>query len=315
MDYDDGEKETGKHAALLRPLKADTDGLEVGAKVEGNYRGSGHWYPGTIVAVGPDGTTFDVDYDDGEKETGKHAALLRPLKADTDGLEVGAKVEGNYRGSGHWYPGTIVAVGPDGTTFDVDYDDGEKETGKHAALLRPLKADTDGLEVGAKVEGNYRGSGHWYPGTIVAVGPDGTTFDVDYDDGEKETGKHAALLRPLKADTDGLEVGAKVEGNYRGSGHWYPGTIVAVGPDGTTFDVDYDDGEKETGKHAALLRPLKADTDGLEVGAKVEGNYRGSGHWYPGTIVAVGPDGTTFDVDYDDGEKETGKHAALLRLI
>ena len=51
----------------------------------------------------------------------------------------------------------------------------------------------------------------------------------------------------------------------------------------------------------------------LEEGAKVEGNYRGRGKWYAGKISRDRLDGT-FDVDYDDGEKETRVDKDLIRL-
>ena len=41
----------------------------------------------------------------------------------------------------------------------------------------------------------------------------------------------------------------------------------------------------------------------MEEGAKVEANYRGSGHYYPGKIKRVRLDGD-FDIAYDDGEFE-----------
>ena len=49
--------------------------------------------------------------------------------------------------------------------------------------------------------------------------------------------------------------GDKVEANYRGKGVYYPGKISRNHQDGTV-DVDYDDGEKETGVKANLVRPL-----------------------------------------------------------
>jgi hypothetical protein len=59
------------------------------------------------------------------------------------------------------------------------------------------------------------------------------------------------------------------------------------------------------------------DGDGggrLEVGAKVEANYRGKGRYYAGTIAKENRDGT-FDVDYNDGELERGMEAKDIRLI
>ncbi|KAJ1383804.1 hypothetical protein B484DRAFT_460160, partial [Ochromonadaceae sp. CCMP2298] len=73
----------------------------------------------------------------------------------------------------------------------------------------------------------------------------------------------------------------------------------------------YDDGEKETGKEASMVRLLGGATVALspsrggrlEEGAEIEGNYRGRGKLYAGKISRDNRDGT-FDVDYHDGEKE-----------
>eukprot|EP01038_Epipyxis_sp_PR26KG_P003413 gene3413-4865_t len=121
-----------------------------------------------------------------------------------------------------------------------------------------------------------------------------------------------------------LEEGAKVEGNYRGKGRWYPGRISKVNRDGS-FNVDYDDGEKEQFLAEDMIRLVGGGSTGgigrspvraarLEEGAKVEGNYRGKGRWYPGVISKANRDGT-FNLDYDDGEKEQYLAEDMIRLV
>src|SRR4029078_3640058 len=158
------------------------------------------------------------------------------------------------------------------------------------------------LEEGAKVEGNYRGRGKWYPGKIKRDRGDGT-FDVDYDDGEQETRVAESMIRlvdrggsPGRRPAARLGGGAKVEGNYRGRGKWYPGKIKRDRGDGT-FDVDYDDGEQETRVEQSNIRLIggtgrggrsaSPPADRIEEGSKVEGNYRGKGKWYPGRVKSV----------------------------
>ena len=51
----------------------------------------------------------------------------------------------------------------------------------------------------------------------------------------------------------------------------------------------------------------------LEVGTRVEANYRGRGKYYAGKISRVRLNGT-FDVDYDDNEKEMGLARDLIRV-
>ena len=103
-----------------------------------------------------------------------------------------------------------------------------------------------------------------------------------------------------------------MEANYRGRGKWYKGKISRDRGD-DTFDVDYDDGEKETRLTKDLIRLLDSDRPSspsrsvarLEEGAKVEANYRGRGKWFKGKLSRKRLNGT-WDVDYDDGEKEMG---------
>src|SRR3546814_12970843 len=56
-------------------------------------------------------------------------------------------------------------------------------------------------------------------------------------------------------------------------------------------------------------------SDGLlREGTKVEARYRGRGRYYPGVIARTRADGT-YDIDYDDGEKETGVRGELVRVV
>ena len=98
--------------------------------------------------------------------------------------------------------------------------------------------------------------------------------------------------------------GSKVEANFRGKGKYYPGRIKRDRGDGT-FDIDYDDGEKETRVPKDMV---------FFDGAVVEGNYKGLGKWNPGKIRRLRADGT-FDIDYDDGEVEMRVSGDMIRLL
>ena len=50
----------------------------------------------------------------------------------------------------------------------------------------------------------------------------------------------------------------------------------------------------------------------LEVGFKVECRFEGGAEFYPGTIAAVNREDGTFNVDYDDGDKEEGVGASMI---
>ena len=50
----------------------------------------------------------------------------------------------------------------------------------------------------------------------------------------------------------------------------------------------------------------------LEVGARIEAKYKGKRKYYAGKVAARGDDGT-YDIAYDDGEKESGVARELIR--
>ena len=139
----------------------------------------------------------------------------------------------------------------------------------------------------------------------------------------------AAAAAPSSSSSSSIvfREGQRVEGNYRGHCHWYPGTISRVYGDGS-YDIDYDDGESERAVQAALIRPdgvaqlrrsvtadADADTALVAEGSRVEVNLHGRGHWYGGMVVAVHEGRSAFDVDFDDGEKQERVPAELLRVV
>jgi hypothetical protein len=78
-----------------------------------------------------------------------------------------------------------------------------------------------------------------------------------------------------------------------------------------TYDLDYDDGEKEFGIDRALIRlqtgkglgqPLTVEgavTVVYKEGDRVEGDFKDKGVWYPGVISCNRDDGT-YNIEYDD---------------
>jgi hypothetical protein len=69
-----------------------------------------------------------------------------------------------------------------------------------------------------------------------------------------------------------LEVGTRVEGNYRSHGRWFPGHINRRRGD-DSFDITYDDGEDENRVSRCNVRLLRDDNeDNSENNSKEEGN-------------------------------------------
>ena len=158
--------------------------LIVGDKVEADYRGNGKYYPGKIGRVNNDGT-YDVDYDDGEKESKVEQKLIRLVAKNTI-------VPVAYT--------TLVQAASAGTsTLNV-----ASQTGVEVGMVVEIIANNvvaSSFAVGDKVEANYHGNGRHYPGKISRVNHD-NTYDVDYDDGEKETNVGVNLVRSLAPVSD-----------------------------------------------------------------------------------------------------------------
>merc|ERR1719506_3089925 len=176
------------------------------------------------------------------------------------------------------------------------------------------------LREGDKIEARYRGKSRYYPGRISRDRGDGS-YDIDYDDGEKETRVSEELIRSLESGGGGrdsspsrrtrLEEGMKVKANYKGKGKMFGGTIKRDNRDGT-YDISYDDGDREMGVREADIRAEESDDDRdrsrsraprPEEGMKVKANYRGKGKMFGGTIKRDNRDGT-YDISYDDGDRE-----------
>mmetsp|Transcript_5752 Transcript_5752/g.7992 ORF Transcript_5752/g.7992 Transcript_5752/m.7992 type:complete len:270 (+) Transcript_5752:3-812(+) len=244
---------------------------------------------------------------------------------NTAKLKPGDLIEGNFRALGVWYPGRITETDVDGRSFDVIYEDGEKETGVAPTLLRRLVVDeSQRFNEGDLVEGNYRCRGQWYRGKITRVMADENRYDVQYDDGEEEKAMATYLLRPAPVlptvaspvGSNELVPGAAVEA-FHSSGGWFPSRIAAVLSDGC-FDILFEDGERDSHVIAAHVRSkpvsVALDVSQLQEGTAVEANYQGNSGWFPARVAEVNDDGT-FDLLYDDGEFEEGVSRLMMRLL
>ncbi len=237
ISYDDGERETRVEERLIKKKDGgSSDSFREGDKIEADYRGRGKFYPGKISRDRGD-DTYDIDYDDGERETRVSKRLIRSKDGGSgasDKLEEGDKVEARYRGREKYYPGKITRDRGDGT-YDISYDDGERETRVEERLIRKKDRDRsrsrsrggdDRLSEGDKVEADYRGRGKFYKGKISRDRGD-DTYDIAYDDGERELRVAKRLIRKLDGGggSDSFREGDKVEADYRGRGKFYKGKI------------------------------------------------------------------------------------------
>ena len=98
-----------------------------------------------------------------------------------------------------------------------------------------------------------------------------------------------------------LREGAKVEARYRGRSKWYKGKVDRDRGDGT-YDIAYDDGERETRVSKDLIKSVDSDSESdrgrsssskkPREGDKCEAEFKNTGKFYPGTVKRVHGDGT-----------------------
>jgi hypothetical protein len=351
VEYDDGDVEKGVDEEMIRARAAApaAGAFAVGAKVECRYKGKKRYYAG-VVAAYEDGT-YAIDYDDGEKESGVSEELIRAVEeapapapaAPSGKYAVGTKVEARYRGKKKWYAGEVTKI--NGDTYSITYEDGDVEDGVAEELIRVVEEaapapapaaaadEADGkYAVGAKVECRYKGKKRYYPGRVASYS--GGEYSIDYDDGEKESGVAEELIRvveeapaPAPAAASGkYAVGAKVEARYRGKKKWYAGEITKA--DGATYSVTYEDGDVEDNLAEELIRGVEeaapapapasaaeeATSGGFEAGTQVLARYKGKKKWYPGTVMKRNDD-NTYEIMYDDGDKESGVSADFVKAV
>merc|ERR1719352_1286757 len=167
--YDDGDEERNVSAYKIRRKAgaAASTKLREGDAVEARYRGREKYYKGKISRDRMDGT-YDINYDDGEKELRVEERLIRKLADDSisprpssENFREGDKVEARYRGREKYYPGKISRDRGDGT-YDIAYDDGERETRVEGRLIRAKESSSSSSSsgekfyLGDKVDARYR---------------------------------------------------------------------------------------------------------------------------------------------------------------
>ena len=200
----DSSHETHAHISYLQLSKGD--------RVEARFRGNPRkrMYAGVIAAVhrardwssGGWKYTYDVDYDDGDKDRGLAAEHVKKLASSTGDARDGGDDEpaSGTRASSRGGRSSPRGSGRSGGDGDGDADaDGDKP------------ADDGPLAKGDRVEARFRGNPRkrMYAGVIAAVhrardwssGGWKYTYDVDYDDGDKDRGLAAEHVKKLASST------------------------------------------------------------------------------------------------------------------
>merc|ERR1719329_2107513 len=102
----------------------------------------------------------------------------------------------------------------------------------------------------------------------------------------------------MSSSNEDFSRGDKVEANFGGKGKWYKGKVTAAHSNGT-YDILYEDGDRERGVKAENLRSVggvsgggSASGQSFSRGDKVEANFGGNGKWYKAKITYKSSGGT-----------------------
>jgi hypothetical protein len=208
-------------------------------------------------------------------------------------LAVGTAVQARHAGGANWYEGKITGTNTtsgdgngNGITYSILYADGDSESAVLRYRIRvPGEGERTGhgeeLRIGEPVDSRHGGGKQPYPGVIAAVNRDdgggggSASYDVNYDDGDKETGVPRALIYALCAPGHG-------------------GGVVS----GEDWDDDEDDDDEDLEESLEEdLSDYDDDFDELDVGAAAAAGAGGDDD--------VNGDGEDFDQS-DDGSSGSG---------
>merc|ERR1711934_587590 len=167
----------------------------------------------------------------------------------------------------------------------------KKKKGRDSESEMEEQEEPEELEIGMAVEAQYGGKSKWYKATVMKVnkssfgGPSRWTYDLKYEDGDREQRVKRSLIRVPSSgkkkkkkkgrdseseveddeeEPEELEIGMAVEAQYGGKSKWYKATVMKVnksrfgGADRWTYDLKYEDGDREQRVKRSLIRVLSS---------------------------------------------------------
>lgn len=150
----------------------------------------------------------------------------------------------------------------------------------------------------------------WYSATVTrcrSLANGRTLYSVRYADGDRETNVQGSTIRSGSSGGSSCTFrrGQTIQGNYRGGGRWYTGTISAVNSSGCTYSVRYNDGDRESSVAQGRIRSVSSGSRcSFRTGSRISGNYQGRGRWYAGVITGCSRS-SGYSIRYNDGDRES----------
>jgi len=305
--------------------------FNIGDTIKANWKQKGRFYAGKIANV-CDNDRYDIHYNDGDKEKKVHAYLILattpPAGAKSESVDpakIAALVKGAQvlaepeENSGYFHQAVVLAC--NGATTKIAYLNMQIRECKTSQLeidANPPAIKT--LKLGEEVKVNWKCTGKFYYGKI-AKDCGNNCYDINYNDGDKESNVHSYLIWRTKqalealpkppSQADKLFEGAQVYA-FPEEYVQYKNQAVVLKCMGDKTRVAFLNGTS---------RVLAADTIEIDskppairtfkVGDAIRANYNFGGKMYPGKIAKVcGND--KYDIAYDDGDKDSNMHAYLI---
>ena len=297
VTYEDGDVEDGVAEELIRAVEeaapapapaaaAAEDGkYAVGSKVECRYKGKKRYYPGRVASYS--GGEYSIDYDDGEKESGVAEELIRALEEAAPAPAAGPATHQRL----------VAASRP---VCRSSLDTREKE-------MVPRHGDEAQRRWHLRDHVRRRGQG---VGRRGGLRQGGRGNRQNQQTPRRATGGRRAGASASRRAAKVFDKGDEDRGFYKGKKNWYSGVVDRYDADAGTYDVTYDDGDKEEGVKQENIARAWA-TPNLKLGRASRPDTKEEEARYPGKIAARSDD--TYDIDYDDGEKESGVARNLIR--
>lgn len=316
--FDDGDRESNVPASRLRRRTCSARNFSVCDRVQVNYRGRGRYYAGRVTrSTGRGcGAHYNIQYDDGDTETGVSASRMRVLRGASGGtFRRNQHVMGNWRGRGRWYAATVTAV-RSACCYSVRYSDGDRENCVDPRNLRAARGGTCRVAnracgTGYSVSANWRGYGRYYAGRVTSC--ISGMYSVTYADGDRESNIPANRLRNCSnCPRTMYRIGQRVYGNYRGENYWYPGRVTGGGH-GVGYTVRLDDGDMMRTTTTCHLRARAWSLGGgMSVGQRARVRHRGGSRCYPAIVCGTGTRRGTYKICYNDGDKEDNVRSNII---
>ena len=161
----------------------------------------------------------------------------------------GDVVEARFQGKTTYHTGKVVGVWPNGT-YSISYDDGNKEDGIKAEMIRPFVNNVRRRRSPvpnsgrAKRKRRVKRKQH-VPVISIPELPAAKVGNTDCPSPEKK-------FKPTRK----FLWGDIVEARFQGKTTYHTGKVVGVWPNGT-YSISYDDGSREDGIRGELIRPFE----------------------------------------------------------